>query len=85
MLSFKPLEKLLAEQHKTKTYLKTNKIVGGGTFTTISTAMKTPIKEGISISAINDLCKALHCQPGDILEYIPDEEDTNTNNSQSAK
>lgn len=24
--------------------------------------------------ALNKLCKLLNCQPGDILEYIPDEE-----------
>ncbi len=73
MISFKPLETLLKSQGKTKSYLKTEKIIGGGTFTTVSAAIKTPIKEGVSISAIDDICKALHCQPGDILEYVPDE------------
>ena len=72
MISFKPLENLLKSQGKTKTFLKSEKILGGGTFTTISAAIKTPIKEGVSISAINDLCKALNCQPGDLIEYIPD-------------
>lgn len=73
MISFKPLETLLKSQGKTKSFLKTEKILGGGTFTTISAAIKTPIKEGVSISAINDLCEALHCQPADLIEYVPDE------------
>lgn len=32
------------------------------------------IHEGghIDTRTINALCKLLHCQPGDILEYIPD-------------
>lgn len=74
MISFKPLETLLKSQGKTKSFLKTEKIVGGGTFTIVSAAMKKPIKEGVSISAIDDICKALNCQPGDILEYVPDDE-----------
>ena len=26
---------------------------------------------------INRLCKLLNCQPGDIMEYVPDEEEQN--------
>lgn len=34
------------------------------------------IREGknITLDSVAALCEALHCQPGDILEYIPDEE-----------
>ena len=28
----------------------------------------------VRFSTLNALCKALHCQPGDILEYAEDEE-----------
>jgi putative transcriptional regulator len=28
--------------------------------------------KGISTDAIGRLCEALDCQPGDILEYVPD-------------
>ena len=73
MISFKPLENLLKSQGKTKSSLKTEKVLNGGTFTTVSAAIKTPIKEGVSISAINDICRALNCQPGDIIEYIPED------------
>lgn len=35
------------------------------------------IKQGkisaIRFSTLNSLCKELHCQPADILEYVPDE------------
>ena len=27
-------------------------------------------------STLNAICKALNCQPGDILEYVEDEEET---------
>lgn len=28
--------------------------------------------KSVSVSTINELCKLLKCQPGDIMEYIPD-------------
>ena len=30
--------------------------------------------ELVSKETLNTICKLLNCQPGDILEYIPDEE-----------
>lgn len=74
MLSFAPLELLLKRKGINKTILKTEKILNGGTYTIIAKAMKTPITEGVSISAIDSICKYLQCQPGDIMEYVPDEE-----------
>ena len=72
MLSFSPLEKTLKEKGINNSDLKTQKDINGGTKTLVAIAMKTPIKEGLSISAINSLCQFLDCQPGDLLEYIPD-------------
>lgn len=28
----------------------------------------------VKLSTLDSICKALQCQPGDILEYVPDEE-----------
>jgi putative transcriptional regulator len=36
--------------------------------------MKTGKIKAIRFSTLNAICKVLKCQPGDILEYIPDEE-----------
>lgn len=30
--------------------------------------------KSVTVDTIMNLCKILECQPGDILEYIPDEE-----------
>lgn len=30
----------------------------------------------IDISTVNQLCKLLDCQPSDIIEYVPDNSDT---------
>ena len=35
--------------------------------------LKTDKAKGVKFSTLNALCEALECQPGDILEYKPDE------------
>lgn len=35
--------------------------------------LKTGKARAIRFSTLNDICKALECQPGDILEYINDD------------
>lgn len=73
-ISFAPLKSVLKNKGINKTRLKTDKIIGGETYTIIAKAMTSPITSGISISAIDVICKYLDCQPGDILEYVPDEQ-----------
>ncbi len=38
------------------------------------TIAKISKNEPITLSTINRICKVLNCQPGDILEYVPDKE-----------
>ncbi len=38
--------------------------------------LKTGKAKAVRFSTLASLCKALDCQPGDILEYRPGEEDT---------
>ena len=35
--------------------------------------LKTGKVRAIRFSTLNAVCRELHCQPGDILEYVPDE------------
>lgn len=35
--------------------------------------LKNGKAKAIKISTLNSICKALECQPGDILEYVEDE------------
>lgn len=42
-----------------------------------STLQKFRQGEIVSSENIAKLCKLLDCQPGDILEYVPDEQDEN--------
>jgi putative transcriptional regulator len=39
----------------------------------------------IRFSTLNAICKALDCQPGDIMEYIADEEKASSTNSSRLK
>lgn len=36
--------------------------------------LKTGKMKGIRFETLNSICKALQCQPGDLFEYIEDEE-----------
>lgn len=42
--------------------------------------LKTGKARAIRFSTLNDICKALDCQPGDILEYVDDGLDDNIEN-----
>ena len=37
--------------------------------------LKTGKAKAIKLSTLNEICKALDCQPGDLLEYREDEEE----------
>lgn len=48
--------------------LRKEKLMGEATMTQIRN------QKAISGEALNLLCKLLDCQPGDILEFVPDDE-----------
>jgi putative transcriptional regulator len=40
-------------------------------------AIKSGKVRGVRFSTLEAICRYLYCQPGDILEYVPDEIDEN--------
>ncbi|MBO5057457.1 MAG: helix-turn-helix transcriptional regulator [Lachnospiraceae bacterium] len=38
--------------------------------------LKNNKAKAVRFSTLDAICKALHCQPGDILEYVDDSEET---------
>ena len=36
--------------------------------------LKNGKAKAVKLSAVDSICRALQCQPGDLLEYVPDEE-----------
>lgn len=57
----------LKEHGYTSYILSKDKIFGGGTLQNIR--LGNPPRP----DTLNTLCKLLDCQPGDILEYVPDD------------
>ena len=43
--------------------------------------LKTGKAKAIKFSTLNKICKALNCQPGDILEYVEGDDETETGDS----
>jgi putative transcriptional regulator len=37
--------------------------------------LKTGKAKAVRFSTLNEVCRALNCQPGDILQYVPDDDD----------
>ncbi|CAA7602445.1 Cro/C1-type HTH DNA-binding domain protein [Acididesulfobacillus acetoxydans] len=65
--------------------IKLSDLLGKHKMTQRALTMKTGIRPGtvsklyhettqrLEVDHLNEICKTLDCQPGDLLEYIPDE------------
>lgn len=80
-ISFEKLKKLLDDQGKSIYRLKSEKIIGTATIDKIRSGMLMgrPFPDGtkrknIDTASIDAICEYLNCQPGDIMEYVEDEE-----------
>lgn len=67
-ISYKRLWKLLIDKDMNKTALKD---AAGLSATTVAKLGKN---QPISMESMMKICRVLHCDIGDIVEYIPDEE-----------
>ena len=47
--------------------------------------LKNGKAKAVKISTLNNICKALDCQPGDILEYVEDGDDENDENDENER
>ena len=47
--------------------------------------LKNGKAKAVKISSLNSICKALDCQPGDILEYVEDGDDENDENDENER
>lgn len=70
MISFRPLRILMADRNLGKM-----DIVKMANLSP-TTARKMWNNEYVALSVIDRLCEVLNCQPGDLIEYVP--EKTNT-------
>lgn len=68
-ISYKKLFVLLDQQGWTTYKIRQEKLIGQGTLTALKNGTG-----GLDSKTISKLCKALSCQPGDLMEYVPEEE-----------
>lgn len=67
-ISFQKAIDLMKKQKITSYTMRKSKLLGQGTM------YKLHHNECVTTDTIEVLCKLLNCQPGDLMEYIPDEE-----------
>lgn len=67
-ISFEKACKLMEEQGINSYTVKKTKAISQGVVT------KLRRNQCLTTETINNLCKILNCQPGDLMEYVPDEE-----------
>ncbi|WP_339158322.1 helix-turn-helix transcriptional regulator [Paenibacillus sp. FSL W8-0186] len=66
MISYKPLQKLLIDRDIKKQELLKMTGISSATMAKLNT------NEYVSLEVIDKICAALECQPGDLLEHIPE-------------
>ena len=70
MIRYKPLLKLLIDRGIKKQDLQKAANISW------STMAKFNKDEYVSLEVIDRICAVLDCQPGDLIEYIPDEKES---------
>lgn len=69
-ISFKKLTAIFREKNITSYTIKKEKIISSGVYDKL-TKQENP---RVDTDTINNLCKYLGCQPGDIMEYVEEKE-----------
>ena len=75
-ITYDKLLNLLQEKGYNAYRIKKEKLIGQATYYAIKNGTG-----GLDYRSLNRLCKALQCQPGDLMEYVADE-DTEENDDQ---
>lgn len=67
MIVFGPIMKMLADHGWTSYRLRKEKVLPEGTLSRLRTG------QPVTTATIDTVCRLCHCQPGDILSYVPDQ------------
>lgn len=68
-ITYDKLFDLLKEKGYTTYKIRQTKLIGQGTLTALKNGTG-----GLDAKTLGRLCKVLECQPGDLMEYVPDSE-----------
>ncbi len=66
-ISFQKLIDKMKQENKSLYVLKSEKVIGTATLNKIRTGTGH-----VDTRSINSLCAYFNCQPGDLMEYVPD-------------
>lgn len=69
-IRYDKLFELLKKKGYTSYKIRKENLIGQGTLTAIKNG-----KGGLDSKTISRLCAVLECQPGDIMEFVPDSQD----------
>ncbi len=69
-ISYDKLFQRLKEKGWTTYKIRKEKLIGQGTLTALKNGTG-----GLDAKTISHLCEVLDCQPGDLMEYIPNKEE----------
>ena len=67
-INYKPFQKLLIDKGLRKQDVMRSANISNATMAKLNTS------DYVSLEVIDKLCAALHCQPGDLIEYTPKKE-----------
>lgn len=67
-IKYDKLLKLLADNGYTSYKIKKEKLIGQATFQAIKNGTG-----GLDAKSLAKLCAVFHCQPGDLMEYVPED------------
>ncbi len=68
MISYKPFQKMLIDKGLRKQQVMADAGISNATMAKLNT------NSYVSLEIIDKLCTALNCQPGELIEHIPDKE-----------
>lgn len=71
-IKYDKLFALMKEKGLTTYKIRKENIISQGALTSLRAG------KSVTIETIEKLCKVLECQPGDIIEYVPDDDVTET-------
>ena len=71
-ISYDKLFDLLKQKGYTTYRIRKENLIGQGTLTALRNGTG-----GLDAKTIDRICRVLECQPGDIMEYIPEEQNGN--------
>ena len=71
--SKKDLALIVSERPASAAAVYTTNLVKGAPLIVTKEHLKNGRAKALKISTLAKLCDALNCQPGDLLEYVPDE------------